>query len=477
MVGQVGAFGIGIITLEAVLFVSALIYGRKVTKDLRPLLRGLSASLREFDDKFGDEESLVTRARTRYRRSLRHIEAVDARLVSDSALSESEAARVFGRRMSYSQFEHVYKSIPTILVTLGLLGTFVGLASNLSELALILDATQNSPAGALLRASRILEPMATAFLTSLVGVALSILLWFIGNAQGTQTIVDDTRELISAYLDQVIQANSKRYSLLKESVDRMEGYLADFLSNFSDRVGLAIDKAMNLKIGQVFDSIKESSETYSTYVKLLDEGSRQLNQSASVFFQASTVFRESDFASEFGEATTKFILSTDNASRSLSTLIDESRDLEDSLKKTRETIEQGADICTQILTTGSESMRELSNASSSMQSANGSVVEASSAVAEAAKQLREARLAIGRDARANEKLTTELSKALLDIATLTERVTTLTGTIQDGLPNQYASVLENVKQIKSAVDYSLQSLVSINTQNAENLQKSLGQGS
>jgi hypothetical protein len=470
MLGQVGAFGVGIIALEAVLFVAASICGRQVSKNLRPILRNLSASLRDFDDKFGDEECLVTKARTRYRRSLKHIESVDARLVAESTLSESEAARVLGKRMSYSQFEHVYKSVPSTLVTLGLLGTFVGLASNLGELALILDATQSSPAGALSRASSILEPMATAFLTSLVGVALSILLWLEGNIQGTHTAIEDVRELTSAYLDQVIQANSKRFSLLKESVDRMEGYLSEFLSSFSDRVGLAIDKAMNEKIGQVFNSIKQSAEAYSYYVTLLDEGSQQLNQSAARFFQASKVFGSSDFATKFGEATSQFMATTDQASQTLSSLIQSTQTLDQELLKTRETIEQGADLCSAILKSGSDSIREMSSASTSLDSA-------SSSVAEAAKQLREVRLAVGRDARANESMTAQMSQALLEIAALSERVSALAGLIQDTLPRHYDSVNENVDQIKRSVDSSLRALVSLSSARAEALRDNAAQGS
>lgn len=470
MIGSVGAFGVGIIVLEVALFIAASIYGRRVSNQLRPVLRSLSASLRDFDDKFGDEECLVTKARTRYRRSLRHIESVDARLVSESTLSESEAARVFGKRMSYSQFEYVYKSVPSTLVTLGLLGTFVGLASNLGELALILDATQGSPAGALLRASRILEPMATAFSTSLVGVALSILLWLDGNIQGTHTIIEDARELTSAYLDQVVQANSKRFSLLKESVDRMEGYLSEFLSCFSERVGLAIDKAMNEKIGEVFNSIKKSAEAYSYYVTLLDEGSQQLNQSASRFFQASKIFSSSDFATKFGEATSEFMATTEQASESLSSLIKSTQTLDQELLKTRQTIEEGADLCSAILKSGADSMHEIATASSSMDSA-------SSSVAEAAKQLREARLAVGRDARANESMMAQTSQALLEIAALSERVSALTGTIQESMPRHYGSVSENVDQIKRSVESSLRALVSLSAARSEALKDNSGQDS
>lgn len=464
MLGEVGAFGVVVIAFEVFLFALAAIYGRQVSRDLRPLLRGLSSSLREFTDEFGDEDNLVTKARTRYRRSLRHIENVDPRLVADSILTETEATRILGKRLSYAQFEHLYKTIPGTLITLGLLGTFVGLASNLGELALILDATQGSPAGALMRASRILEPMATAFLTSLVGVALSIILWFIGNIQGVHTLVDDTRELTSAYLDQIVQANSKRFSLLKESVDRMEGYLSEFLANFSDRVGIAIDKAMNEKIGQVFDSIKRSAEAHSYYVALLDEGSQQLNQSASIFFQASKVFGSSDFAEKFGEATSQFMITTDQASQSINDLICSSHALDQELSKTRTTIEQGSELCAEILKSGSQSMEEIISASSAMQSA-------SSSVAEAAKQLREARLAVGRDARANESMMAQLSQALVDFALLSERVSGLVASIQEDTPKHHAFVNQNIEQIKRSVDSSLQAMASLNSARLEALRE------
>ncbi len=462
MISQVGAAGVVIIAAEVLLFLAAVFYGWRVSKSLRPHFRRLSISLREFNDEFGDEDCLVARARTRYRRALEQIENVNPHIVVDSILADFEAVRILGKRLSYSQFEQLYKSIPGMLVTLGLLGTFIGLTANLGELASILDSSRSSPTDSLLKASRILEPMATAFITSLVGVALSMVLWLIGTIQGTHTLVEDIRELTSAYLDQVVQANSKKFSLLKESVDRMEGYLSDFLANFSQRVGIAIDKAMTTKIGQVFDSIKQSAEAYSYYVKLLDEGSTQLNQSALRFYQASNVFGASDFAERFGTSTSLFLEATSTAAESIRSLIKSSQQLDEQLNQIRLTIEKGSDLCSDSLELSSRSSDALTNATSAMQLN-------STATSEAAKQLREARLAVGRDARANETMLAQLNQALLSFGDISEQIVKMAAQVNELMPNQFKMLTENMLLIRQNIDSSLEVFTDINQKVLENI--------
>ena len=72
-------------------------------------------------------------------------------------------------------------------------------------------------------------------------------------------------------------------------------------------------------------------------------------------------------------------------------------------------------MCSDTLELSSRSSDALTTATSAMQLN-------STATSEAAKQLREARLAVGRDARANESILAQLTQALLNFGNISEQI-------------------------------------------------------
>ena len=393
----IGLLGTLIVALQVALFIALVKSSHEVHETLRPLLRGLSLSLAEFKDRFGDEDNIVTRARTRYRRALEKIEKVDTALITSSVLSYTDAVEVFGKKLRFTEYDQFYRSGPSILITLGLLGTFAGLTGNLGELSSILDSAKNSPAESLLRVSSILSPMATAFISSLVAVGLSIALWIMGTTRGTSTMIVDLGELLGAYLDQVVQANSKQYSLMRESLERMESYLTDFLSKFTDQVGRSIDKAMRDKMGEIFDSITDSADTYARYVGFIEESGAQLRDAGLCFENASRIFAESSLATEFSDASKNLTETFQAAARSSSQLIETTTGLDAILDSISDSCNQATEYFSEM-NEFAKTQKELST--KILEVARTAVEELSGST----KQLREARLAVGRDARANEEL-------------------------------------------------------------------------
>jgi methyl-accepting chemotaxis protein len=393
----IGLLGTLIVALQVALFIALVKSSHEVHETLRPLLRGLSLSLAEFKDRFGDEDNIVTRARTRYRRALEKIEKVDTALITSSVLSYTDAVEVFGKKLRFTEYDQFYRSGPSILITLGLLGTFAGLTGNLGELSSILDSAKNSPAESLLRVSSILSPMATAFISSLVAVGLSIALWIMGTTRGTSTMIVDLGELLGAYLDQVVQANSKQYSLMRESLERMESYLTDFLSKFTDQVGRSIDKAMRDKMGEIFDSITDSADTYARYVGFIEESGAQLRDAGLCFENASRIFAESSLATEFSDASKNLTETFQAAARSSSQLIETTTGLDAILDSISDSCNQATEYFSEM-NEFAKTQKELST--KILEVARTAVEELSGST----KQLREARVAVGRDARANEEL-------------------------------------------------------------------------
>ena len=387
--------------IETFLFLILIYSLFKANRKLRPLLKGLSRSLRLSEDQFGDETNFVTSARTRYRRAAEQIEEVDAHSIASGELSGVELLHIGKWRVNIGGLSELMGSAPGVFITIGLLGTFVGLAANLQELGALLN-TEGGPPGEIVgRLGNVLGPMSTAFLSSLGGVFYSLLFWLIGLVVGCNRLLEETEALLTAYLEQVVQADCNRFSLMRASVERMELVLSNFMSRFSDDVGVAIEKSMNQKIGEIFNSFERGSKAMEKYAQTFDSGISELTTSGQKFLLASETFGTSDFATEFGQSTILFR----EAIRKANT---EFRALSEQLESSRGSFTESAKNFQNTWALLENTKGQINQLNQSVSSEIKTQQEATREIAEASKQLRTARLAIGRE----NKTTNELASAL-----------------------------------------------------------------
>jgi hypothetical protein len=391
--------------IEAVFFIF-LVYSIKVVdRNLSPVLSLLSRSLRLSEDLFGDERNFVTSARTRYRRAAERIEDVDAHAIASGELSSYEALRIWKWRISIGALSEIMGSAPGVFITIGLLGTFLGLALNLNELSSILsvgsDSTSASPGDLVDRLGGILAPMSTAFVSSLGGVFFSLLFWITGLIMGANRVASDSESLLVAYLEQIVQADCNRFSLMRASVERMELCLAEFMSRFSERVGQAIDEAMSKKVDAVFNAIKVGSDSLATYSETMHKGVESLSESGKVFYQASKYFRDSSFPEDLGKSLNAFIVKADSLSESASLLSSNLSDISVSKESMMDDWRRAQDL---IATSSQNASRvlEVTNEYTRL------MVLALEEIQESSKQLRAARLVIGKENKTSDELTRSL---------------------------------------------------------------------
>ena len=391
--------------IEALFFVFLIYSCTTVDRHLSPILAQLSRSLRLSEDLFGDERNFVTSARTRYRRAAERIEDVDAYAIASGELSSYEALRIWKWRITMGALSEVMGSAPGVFITIGLLGTFLGLALNLGELSNILSvgsgASSASPGDLVERLGGILAPMSTAFVSSLGGVFFSLLFWITGLVIGANRVASESEGLLVAYLEQIVQADCNRFSLMRASVVRMELCLAEFMASFSARVGQAIDNAMSNKIEEVFAAIKAGSNTLSTYAETMHNGVESLSDSGRVFSEASRYFRNSTFPVEFGKAVNALVSTSDSLSSSARQLSDDlaeisaaKTNMQDDWIQAQSSISQSSVAATRVLEGTNEYTRL--------------IILALEELTEASKQLRSARLAIGKETKTSDELSRSL---------------------------------------------------------------------
>jgi hypothetical protein len=311
-----GPVGWSILSIQLLLFLLLVILGEKLKNSTRALRACLSTSLRESRDCLTDNDPSLSLARscsTRYRIAAAKIESVDSYAISSSEVSRATAAVFIGRKWSFSQVDDLLHGGAGFLVTLGLIGTFVGLIGNMNELSNLIRGSEGAVEQTSLMdgLAKLFPSLAAAFSTSLLGVTLSSFLWLIGTVNGILGIKNDTIELLAGYLEQVIQADCRRYSLVGESMERMEIYLTDYLSQFSEKVSCAIENAIADRIGKLVHSLSSQINETRQFIIQVKEGSERLGSAGELYLRAAQQFEQTRFAQEFSEACEIFLRHTE----------------------------------------------------------------------------------------------------------------------------------------------------------------------
>lgn len=342
---KIGAPGWIIIISQLAVFGLILRLGLDVDKSTRALRLVLSRCLRESRDLITDNDSEMNLARncaTRYRLAAARIEGVDAYAIANSEMSRATASRLFKRSWSYLKIDELLHGGSGFLVTLGLIGTFFGLMANMVQLSELVLASQQ--ASLMQGLAAVFPSMAAAFATSLVGVLLSSILWIVGTANGMLSLKDELVELLSGYLEQVVQADCRRYSLVGESMERMEKYLTEYLSRFSDIVGISIERAIMKNISNLVSALNYQVDQVTSLVSRIKEDSAKMSDASAVYFKASKLLSESDFAERFGESCSLFLKISDEFSRSSVLLAEASTDAATSCKQLSESITVSSEV-------------------------------------------------------------------------------------------------------------------------------------
>lgn len=343
VVFKIGIPGWLILFSQFLIFATILRLGIEIEKSFKPLRSALSRCLRESRDLIPDNDSKMSLARdcaTRYRIAASRVEAVDAYAIANSEISRATASRLFKMQWSFLKVDELLHGGSGFLVTLGLIGTFFGLMANMVQLSeLVLVSEDGSQQASLMQGLAAVFPsMAAAFTTSLVGVLLSSILWIVGTANGMLSIKFELTDLLAGYLEQVVQADCRRYSLVGESMERMEQYLTEYLSKFSESVGNSIELAIMKNISSLVAALEHQIAQITLLVDQIKIGSEKMSDAGVLYFRASKVLGESDFAERFSGACNLFLKSSVEFSKSSELLLEASTDAASSCSELAESV-------------------------------------------------------------------------------------------------------------------------------------------
>ena len=355
------------------------------------------------------------------------LQASDQALTGDTShwLSYQARACWLGKSVGLRQLMDWTQKAPALLISLGLLGTFIGLSLALRDIGQILRPGL-APAGISSALAEILKPMGTAFQSSLLGLAFSLLVIFNNQIRGWTTAIENLELELSHFFDaqlvklqqrdptQGLSPVRKEMAGVVQGLDIFQKKIEATAERFGDRLVRTVDQATERTIGARLDELHNQSlvmaEEARQAVMRMGEMANRLSETGQDFIGAAAAFRDTDFATVLHKSVQRMIENQESLARTTESLCERMGLLRESLTRTQ--------MDWQTLAVAAErELKTASTASAAAREATLTLVEASSQLSRGRDQFMAAQKELQAASEAICTIsgeTTALAKALTD---------------------------------------------------------------
>lgn len=175
----------------------------------------------------------------------------------------SEKFYFLGVSLNCDFIDNITRTLPNLLLSFGLLGTFIGITFNLSNLSqTITQIDINDVTNLVEELNAPLQGMGVAFTTSLVAIACSSLLTVLNLLWNTKVAKNALMSYVEDYIDNI-------YLPKIQPVSSLEGAISQFSQDFDGmvhKIGATIEESMT----KAFVKIENSATTFQTAANVLD---------------------------------------------------------------------------------------------------------------------------------------------------------------------------------------------------------------
>lgn len=220
------------------------------------------------------------------------------------------------------QLDYFCRFLPNLLLALGLLGTFLGITINLSELS----STINEFGGVgnindlVAQVQRPLQGMGVAFISSLTAVAASAILTVVNLLRNTSIAKYQLVSALEDYIDNVYGPGLGKRSPLDKAVDRLENFLVEFTGKFSTSMKDAVSSSLGETIHEINEGNRQANHLATQVYNRLMESTSAIMSGATMFRESAQVFERSQFANKLSSSTENLASTHRDLARSASVL-------------------------------------------------------------------------------------------------------------------------------------------------------------
>lgn len=377
---NISSAGLSILSIQSFIFITTIwlsIYQEKRLSPLKEKLKNcrekISDSINVIDAENPKNRSLelAIECKERYQHAASSIENISAVTIAANTIDEYPIIRKGPKKWTLGEINELITGAPTFLITLGLIGTFYGLIQNMAKLSLLLTTQENigETEGLITNFANIFPAMGAAFSTSLAGVFYSSMIWILSILFGTINSREKLEQSLCDYLEHIVQVNC-RTSSLSAALDRMEDILTDYLSNFTNIVGGAIEKSVDRAIGNLVNTLKNHVDNTAAFTREIEISCGQLKDAGEVFSIATERLHKSSFADDFSNACSKFINHSNLLEQASQNIKVSSLNLSDSINHLNSVIESTGEVQSAQLSELAQSSKTMNLTSSSLMSSN-----------------------------------------------------------------------------------------------------------
>jgi len=205
---------------------------------------------------------ILNKLEQRFADSKVNLDQVNSASVIEGAYTQ-EKFYFFGLSLSCEFIDHLSRILPNLLLSFGLLGTFLGITFNLANLSQTITQTDVNDVKNLVEQLNVpLRGMGVAFTTSLIAIACSSLLTVLNLFWNTNLAKSSLLSYLEDYIDNVYLPRIQPISSLEGAIDK---FSSDF-EGMLHQLGNTIEESMT----RAFSRIESSANTFEKAANVLD---------------------------------------------------------------------------------------------------------------------------------------------------------------------------------------------------------------
>ncbi len=313
----------------------------RLSKRLKRLLRG---------DRTGEQPPIVQQLEQRLQDTQGNLEQINTPAIIEAIYSQ-EKFPFLSLSLRCEQIDYFNRILPNLLLSFGLLGTFLGITINLAGLSQTISQVEIADIQSLVeQLNQPLQGMGIAFVTSLVAVACSSLLIVINFFWNTTLVKSALINNIEDYLDNIYLPQLPIQSPMEKAVERLVGEFGGFLTQFGETVEQAVVHSIGEPVQQIVKENRKTSELAGQVYSGMLDSSSTIAQGATSFRQAASTIDQSNFAEKLANATADLAIAQGEFAQSSKVLNRSTQSLDQTLETLKKSVQQMVEITTEITT-------------------------------------------------------------------------------------------------------------------------------
>ena len=226
---------------------------------------------------------IIDKIRQRFRDASEKVETVNTTAIIDGIFRQ-EKVKIIGVSISWEIVDRASRMLPNLLLTFGLLGTFIGITINLNNISSTLNQVEGTDINVLINElQQPLQGMGIAFISSLVAIACSAILTLTNIYRNTTALKLEIFSTLEDYLDNVYLPEIPSHSRLDRAVDRMVSQQQDFLTRFHQNVTEAVEASLGKVADKIAAGNKEATDLARQVYERFTETAGTLSHGATQF--------------------------------------------------------------------------------------------------------------------------------------------------------------------------------------------------